>query len=239
LFLKPSTSEAQGRQLARKLAQMPAVRATHYISRAQALAEFKKLSGFGDALNALNGNPLPAVVVGNPKSALKPAQIRRLVAALGQRPEVAQAKLDQTWLKLLRAVLATVQRGALVVACLLAVAVIIIIGNTIRLDIQNRKEQIQVMKLLGASDGFIRRPFLYLVLWYGLWGGVLAGVLIHIALWLLAVPVARLAGLYNSEFSLAGLGGAGMLLLLIAGSGLGLLGSWWSVGRHLRAIHPH
>lgn len=238
LFLKKSVSESEGRHLAQTLQHHAGVQSTRYISRAQALQEFKKLSGFGGALKALGENPLPAVIVVRPQAGLSPARIQGLVSDLGERPEVAQAKLDQAWLKRLHAIVAIIQRSALVVATLLALAVIIIVGNTIRLDIQNRKEQIEVMKLLGASDGFIRRPFLYTGLWYGFWGSLLAWLMVHVALWMLAGPVNRLSGLYNSGFTLAGQGARGSLSLLLAGIVLGWLGSWLAVGRHLRAIHP-
>lgn len=238
LFLKKSVSETDGRQLAQQIGRQDGVKSTRYISRDQALQEFKRLSGFGGALQALNGNPLPAVIVVQPRRGLTTARIQDMVRALGKRPQVAQAKLDQAWLKRLHAIMAIVQRCVMVITGMLAFAVIIIVGNTIRLDIQNRKEQIEVMKLLGASDGFIRRPFLYTGLWYGLWGGLLAWVMVHVTLWLLVGPVERLAGLYNSEISLVGFGLRGSLSLLVAGILLGLLGSWLAVGRHLRAIRP-
>lgn len=238
LFLKKTVSEQDGRQLAQQIGEQAGVKSTRYISRDQALKEFKKLSGFGGALKALNKNPLPAVIVVQPRPGLKPARIQAMVKALGKRPEVAQAKLDQAWLQRLHAILAIVQRCAMVIAGMLAFAVIIIVGNTIRLDIQNRKDQIEIMKLLGASDGFIRRPFLYTGLWYGLWGGILAWIMVHVALWLLAGPVGRLTGLYNSAFTLVGLGFRGSLSLLATGLLLGWLGSWLAVGRHLRAIRP-
>jgi cell division transport system permease protein len=238
LFLKGSVSESRGRKLAHAIAQRPDVASTRYISRAQGLKEFKQLSGFGDALKALDKNPLPAVIVVKPRNKLNSARVQALVQRLGKKPEVDQAKLDRTWLKRLHAIQAIVQRSVVVVAALLAIAVIFVVGNTIRLDIQNRKSQIEIMKLLGASDSFIRRPFLYTGLWYGLWGSLLAFVLVQVGLGVLTGPVNRLASLYNGQFNLLGLGVCGFFLLLLAGIFLGWIGSWLAVGRHLRAIHP-
>lgn len=238
LFLAHSAEKKEALQLLRKIRQRDDVVAAHYISSAQALREFRKQSGFGHALDALQNNPLPAVIVVQPESGLSPEKIQSLVGELGASPLVAEAKMDQAWLRKLHAILDIVRRSVLVIAALLGIAVIIIVGNTIRLDIQNRREQIQVMKLLGAPDGFIRRPFLYTGLWYGFWGGILAWILVSLALWFLAGPVSRLAGLYNSQFDLQGLSFSGFLLLLVSGLVLGWLGSWWAVGRHLRAIQP-
>lgn len=238
LFLKGDVSEAQGQALADRIAGKPKVQSTHYISPAEALTEFKHLSGFGDAVTALERNPLPAVIAVRPKPSLSPAETEALVARLGQLPQVDQARMDQEWLKRLYAILHIVQRGIGVLAVLLSIAVIIIVGNTIRLDIHNQKEAIEIMKLLGASDRFIRRPFLYTGVWYGLFGGVLAWLVVSAALAVLAGPVAQLSSLYQGDFHLTGLSFGGLLTLFVAGTGLGFLGSWWAVSRHLRAIQP-
>jgi cell division transport system permease protein len=113
-----------------------------------------------------------------------------------------------------------------------------VVGNTIRLDILNRRAEIEVMKLVGATDGFARRPFLYSGVWYGLGGGLLALGLVEAAVMLLGPPVNRLAGLYGSPFHLRGLG-AGVGLAVLGGAvGLGWLGSWLAATRHIRAIEP-
>jgi cell division transport system permease protein len=132
----------------------------------------------------------------------------------------------------------TVRRLVTMVAVLLAVGVVVIVGNTIRLDIQNRRDEIEVTKLVGGSDAFVRRPFLYCGVWYGLGGGLLAWLVVTIAVALLAGPVQRIAGLYGSRFDLVGLGFAGGLGLLLLGAVLGWLGSFAAATRHLRAIEP-
>ncbi|NNF67109.1 MAG: hypothetical protein HKM98_06340 [Gammaproteobacteria bacterium] len=123
-------------------------------------------------------------------------------------------------------------------AFMLALAVVLIVGNTIRLDIENRRAEIEVCKLVGGSDAFVRRPFLYGGLWYGLGGGILALLLTEISLLLLRGPVTKLAGLYGSGFSLKGLGFGGVLMLIVGSSLLGWAGSWVATTRHLRNIEP-
>ena len=130
------------------------------------------------------------------------------------------------------------KRGILVVAALLALAVLLTVGNTIRLDIQNRRDEIVVIKLIGGTNAFIRRPFLYTGFWYGLIGGILSWLMIEVSLHLLAEPVHRLAGLYGSSFKLATLNLTNTLALVGAGLLLGLIGSWLAVGRHLHEIEP-
>ena len=166
------------------------------------------------------------------------AQVDALATEIQGLEGVDQVVVDTAWIARFQALMGIVQRAVTLVALLLAIAVVIIVGNTIRLDIQHRSAEIEVMKLIGASDAFIRRPFLYSGLWYGVMGGVLAWILVSTTLWLLEGPVQRLAGLYGSGYSLTGLSFLGILGLLGAGSLLGWLGSWLAVGRHLRAIEP-
>lgn len=238
LFLTDNTTQDAGRALAAQIAERPGVAAVAYISSAQALAEFRKLSGFGAALDALAANPLPAVIAVTPAPDLDASTAARLMTELAALPEVGRAQMDQQWLQRLYAAVAVVRTTVLIIAVLLAGAVLFIVGNTIRLDIENRREEIAVMKLLGATDGFVRRPFLYSGFWYGLTGGVLAWLLLTASLLLLSGPVNRLAGLYGAHSGLLWLGWKNSLLLLGCGIGLGWLGSAATVGRRLRAIQP-
>jgi len=238
LFLKDSVTPERGRALAQSLAARPGVARASYISREQSLAEFRDLSGFGEALDLLSDNPLPAVIVVTPQRNLGEGPTNQLLDALSQLPEVEVAKLDQKWLERLYAILAIVERGVLIVSALLALAVVVTVGNTIRLDIENRREEIIVMKLIGAPDSFIRRPFLYTGFWYGLFGGLIAWLLVHAALEALAGPARRLAGLYDSAYQITGPSAGSVLALLAAGVLLGALGSAWTVGRHLGRYEP-
>jgi cell division transport system permease protein len=138
----------------------------------------------------------------------------------------------------LQAITVIAQRAVLVLASLLGMAVLLIVGNTIRLEIQNRHAEIEITKLIGATNAFIRRPFLYTGFWYGLFGGIIAWNLVAVSVTLLKGPVANLASLYESAFDLSSLNWLNILSLLLGSALLGLLGSWLAVGKHLSAIEP-
>lgn len=239
LFLKRSASDERAQALAQRLRDMPGIGGVRYISRAQALDEFRQLSGFGDALTALDDNPLPSVLVVRPALQASTADAtQQLLAKLRALPDVDIAQLDMQWVKRLFAIMDIVRRGVLVIGALLALAVVLVVGNTIRLAIQNRRDEIVVIKLIGGTDAFIRRPFLYTGFWYGLFGGLIAYTLISSALLAVSGPVQYLAGLYTSQFQLSSLDFSTAALLLAASVLLGLAGSWIAVGRHLRDIEP-
>ncbi|MEJ2361936.1 MAG: permease-like cell division protein FtsX [Gammaproteobacteria bacterium] len=239
LFLKTSVSDAQASQLGQRLRSLPQVANVDFISREQALTEFKRQSGFGDALDALDDNPLPAVLVVTPKLQDNSSQaIQSLARQLKQNSAVEYAQLDRRWLQRLYGIMHIIGRGVLILGAALALAVLLVVGNTIRLAIQNRREEIVVIKLIGGTDAFIRRPFLYTGFWYGLIGGLIALILVELALWLINGPVENLAGLYASHFALHNLDAGSIFTLLLLSIVLGLGGSWLAVGRHLREIEP-
>jgi len=239
LFLHKGGSEKAALALADKLRARPEIASVDYISAEQAMSEFRRLSGFGDALGALDENPLPPVLVVHPALTQQdPASLKTLVAELRKQATVDLAQLDMQWVKRLYGLMKIGKRGVWVLGSLLALAVLLVVGNTIRLAIQNRRDEIVITKLIGATDAFIRRPFLYTGFWYGLLGGVIAFILVQASLWVLAEPVDNLAGLYNSNFRLGGLDWLTVGFLLSGGMLLGLLGSWLAVGRHLRDIEP-
>jgi len=239
LFLKPNVGEARALALASELRTRHEIASVRYVSAEEALAEFRRLSGFGEALDALEGNPLPAVLVIKPTlRANTPESVADLAKQLGTRSEVDFAQLDVAWVQRLYALMEMANRGVWILGAMLGLAVLLVVGNTIRLAIQNQRDEIVITKLIGGTDAFIRRPFLYAGLWYGLAGGALALAIVHGALWLLDGPAAQLALLYHSDFTLRGLGVNGLLTTLFAGGLLGLLGSWLAVGRHLRTIEP-
>lgn len=238
VYLKLETSPEDYRQLAVRLGEDPQVSAATLITPEAALEEFRATSGLQDALALLDANPLPAVIVLQPAAGLDPAAAETLAERLRGLPEVDFVQLDQAWLQRLFNLLELARRGTLVVATLLGAAVILVIGNTIRLAILNRRDEIVVVKLLGGTDAFIRRPFLYEGFWYGLFGGVLALLLVELALLLLRGPAAVLAESYGSVALLQGLDVLTMSWLLGISIGLGLIGSWLAVRRHLRLIEP-
>ena len=235
LFMRQATSDAQTDRLANELESWPRIAAVHIIHRDQALAEFRELSGFGEALNALEENPLPGVLVVKPGT---PDDTETLLDDLGRLPEVELAQIDLQWVRRFGMLMEIGRRGILIVGALLGLAVLLIVGNTIRLDIQNRRDEIEVSKLIGGTDAFIRRPFLYIGLWYGLLGALLAWILVSLGFWLIDAPARQLAVLYDSSFLLSGPSWQGIGLILLAGISLGLAGSWLAVGRHLGDIEP-
>jgi len=237
VYLKAGVSDADGETLADTVRKMSGVAEVQYISSTEALAEFKKLSGFADAVSVLDKNPLPAVLVVRPVDA-SPEAAADLQHQLAGNPQVDQVRLDLQWLKRLTAILDIVRRVVDILAALLGLAVIFVVGNTIRLEIGGRRTEIEVSKLLGATDAFIRRPFLYHGAWYGFGGGLIACILVAVAVTLVAAPVGRLASLYGSAYELQGLGFLGVLGLIAGGALLGWAGSWVAVARHLRDIEP-
>lgn len=239
LFLKKSTSESQAQQLVSQLRGMPEVNKIQYISRQQALQEFKRLSGFGNALKALEKNPLPAVIVVQPSLSDSNADsTQRLVQQLQTKPHVDIAQLDMQWIKRLYSIMDIIRRGVIILAGLLAIAVLLVIGNTIRLAIQNRRDEIVIVKLIGGTDRFIRRPFLYTGFWYGFFGGLIALFLVISALLLLSGPIEALTESYDSQFSMQVIDLNSAFWLISGSILLGLAGSWVAVERHLREIEP-
>lgn len=239
VFVADSVTDSALAQLAGRIQALEAVERAQPLTREDALAEFRALSGFGEALDLLDHNPLPALVLVTPVPAHQgPAEVQALARQLEALEGVTQAQVDMQWVQRLQALLEMTRRGVVLVAILLGLGVLLVVGNTIRLDILNRRREIEVAKLVGATNGFIRRPFLYGGLWLGLFGGLLALFIVGLALVLLNGPVQQLAALYGSDFRLQGPGFSGALGLLGTAVALGLGGSWIAVGRHLREVEP-
>ena len=239
LFLSEAVSDEQAEAVRRQVDRRDDVAETRLIDRDQALAEFRRLSGFGEAIDLLDANPLPAVVVVRPDPSIQGvAGIARMAAELEAYREIELAQVDLQWVQRLSAITETIERGVAILATLLAGAVLLIVGNTIRLDIQGRHSEIEIVKLVGGTAAFIRRPFLYEGLWYGLLGALIALTLVLAALYLLDGPVQRLAGLYESSFSLNVLDPLSLFGVILGGPALGLAGAWLAVGRHLAQIQP-
>ena len=239
VFLKNDVPPATAASLATRIHEWPEVSSVQLVTPEQALAEFSEHSGFADVLETLDENPLPALLVVMPAdNHTAPDAASALRDRFSDLPETELAQLDLQWVQRLAAILEIARRGILVISSLLALAVLLMIGNTIRLEIQNRREEILVTKLIGATNGFVRRPFLYCGIWYGVLGAVIAWMLVEAGFLLLSEPVANLAGLYQSDFALETLPLQLLLVLVIGGICLGLLGSWLAVGRHLDAVEP-
>ena len=239
LFLHTHVKQRDAQKLVQRLEKHKDIKKVEMIDKEKGLQQFKETSGFGDALKYLDENPLPIVLVVHPRIHTdQPNRTTKLVKDLGKNKLVEIAQLDVQWVKRLYTFLEIANRSILVISSMLAIAVLLVVGNTIRLDIQSRREEIEVSKLIGASDAFIRRPFLYTGFWYGVIGGVMAWIITLISLILMEEPIHNLAVLYHSDFQLAGLGLKKTLLLILISCALGLIGSWLAVTRHLKDIEP-
>jgi cell division transport system permease protein len=239
LFLDLEIDDRKAADLAERLRAWEEVARVNLITRDQALAEFRDLGGFEDALDKITKNPLPNVlaVYPTPEHA-EPERLAAVQERLLDLPEADFARMDTLWLQRLQAILDLVQVVALLLGGLLGIGVLLIVGNTIRLEILNRRIEIEIMELVGATAAFIRRPFLYTGAWYGLLGGLTAWFLVTLAILVLQGHVSRLASLYHSEFRLAGLGFVDTGFMLGAGMLLGLIGSRLAVNHHLQGAKP-
>jgi cell division transport system permease protein len=239
IYLKKGLSNEGLELLQDKLNQNSDIAESSYLSAGEALSEFQALSGLGDVLNLLDDNPLPAVIMVQPVVALSsPERLDALVLELNGWGGVDDVRLDMKWVQRLHAILEIGRRIAIALGLSLALGVLLVIGNTIRLAVQNRRDEIVVVKLVGGTDGYVRRPFLYTGLWYGCLGGFTAWVLVWAGLMWLTSAVGSLSSMYQSGFVLTGLGFVELLALLATGAVLGLIGAWVAVGKHLREIEP-
>ncbi len=241
VYLKPQLAEHDGAQLAERIGARGDVASARLVSAAEGLAEFRRWSGLGAALEALKDNPLPAAIVVEPRvvqGAGDAATVTSLAAALRALPGVDQVQLDTEWVRRFTTILDAVRRTVGLVAALLGLAVLLIVGNTIRLDIDARRVEIEVTKLVGGSDSFVRRPFLYGGFWYGLGGGISAWLLVEGFVLILTGPIGRVAAAYGSGFEVHGPDLETTMLLLGSSGALGWLGAFVSATRHLRAIEP-
>lgn len=239
LFMKEKVNQRDIEQLLKRIQLWPEIDSINYISADEALNEFKQLSGFGDAIAYLDQNPLPNVVLVTPTSRhASPTAARLLLKKLRNEREVDIGKLDIEWLERLDALLNVIKDLVTVIALLLFLAVVLIIGNTIRLNILSKKDEILVMKLVGATDAFIQRPFMYTGFWYGFLGGLLAWVLVILLLWWMSSSISAVSELYQKSFNLTGADLSTFLWMLGLSVFLGLTGSLLSVRRHVREIEP-
>ena len=239
LYLQKGTSDAEIQALQDRIRQNRQVESVRYISPEQGMSEFKALSGFSEAQAYLSDNPLPPVLEVKPWQAFRsPQESEQLLQNLKQESAVQQAKLDIQWVTRLNGIIALARQLVHVFGGFLVIGLLLTVANTLRLYIFNRRAEIEVMKLVGATDGFIQRPFLYLGFWYGAVGGLLAWWLSEVLLLLSEEAVTYLAELYDSSFRLTGLGFADGGLLLLLGISLSMGAAWFSVHKHLREIEP-
>ncbi|KFZ31119.1 cell division protein FtsX [Pseudidiomarina salinarum] len=239
VFLRKNLSQQEVATFTKRLNLSPDIESVKWIDKNEALAEFREGSGFGSALDALSENPLPDVLLITPAADKRtPSAAETLLRSLKGEREVEEARLDLAWLQRLEALLNLVRDGFLALALLLCIAVVLIVGNTIRLNINSKRDEIMVMKLVGATDAYIQRPFMYTGVWYGIVGGIIAWLATALLIWWIDDAVRAISELYESQFSLTGLNLQEMLVLWLIAVGLGLLGSYIAVRKHVATIEP-
>ena len=233
VFMKPALGLERAQALATDLRGRGDVAAGKVKTPDEGLQELRERGGLGDAIDALGDNPLPSVLIVTPRG-----DETALAESLSALPEADQVQRDAQWRKRLDGWLRFGGRVVWVLGLLLGLGALLVVGNTVRLDIQSRREEIGVLQLLGASDGFVRRPFLYLGAWYGLGAGALALGVLTLAWLALREPLADLAARYGSNFALQGLPPLPALAVLAGAGLLGWLGAGLVTGHYLRQTRP-
>ena len=239
LFLKDSVSNEDAVRLAGDIRKNSSVQSVKVISKEQALEEFKTYSGFGAAITVLEKNPLPIVIQVLPKNALKDKkELETLFKTFEQFNEVDYAQVDMQWVERLQSMVEVARCATALFSFMIALGVLFIIGNTIRLELQNRKDEVIIAKLVGATNAFISRPFLYTGFWIGFISGISAWFIVAILMLILRQPVEKLSGLYEGDLHLIFLGFTETLALLLIASLLGVLSSWAVLVFQLRHTRP-
>ncbi|MGP9499005.1 MULTISPECIES: permease-like cell division protein FtsX [unclassified Halomonas] len=237
VYLETTVDPAQAARIDEAVSAEQAVLETRLISAEQGMVEFQESLGLDDALAGLDANPLPASIVVRPQS-VELASMEQLSVSLASLTGVDEVRVDLAWVERLRHLAALGRRVALALGLLFGLGVLLVVGNTIRLAVESRRREIEVVMLIGATHAFVRRPFLYSGAWYGLGGGILSLGLLGLGNHWLSLPVAALAASYGASFSLPQLDITGSTILLSCSTLLGWLGAWLAVTRHLSSIRP-
>jgi cell division transport system permease protein len=239
LFLKDEISETRANSFANSIRKNPDIQDVKLISKERALEEFRAYSGFGEALKALETNPLPFVIQVWPRKLLDNERaLEALLDDFGRAAEVDFAQIDMQWVKRLQSIMDVAKRGVTLLSLLLGACVLFVTANTIRLELHNRRNEVVIAKLVGATNSFIRRPFLYSGFWIGFFSGVTAWFIVTTIMLILKQPVERLSGLYDGGFHVLFLGFADTLALIFISSVLGVVGSWIVLHFQLRQLKP-
>ena len=237
LFLNQSVTLDQAKKLSNSLKSNDKIQQTVLIDKQAALQEFRQYSGFSSAISALAENPLPHVILITPNAHIdNQAALKSLINELKQQADIQLVQMDMGWLDRLNGILNIAQRGVSIITILLGFAVLLIVSNTIRLELQNRRDEIDITRLVGATRAFIMRPFIYSGFWYGFLGGVFSCLLVNLSIWLIDGPTSSLATLYNSSFNLAFMSFGHAFLWVLFSISLGIVGSWVVVSRYLSEL---
>lgn len=237
LYLREGISEEQGERLTQDLDDRPEVLRAYYISADEAWSSFRDTLTLSSQSLNLEDNPLPASIVVVPTQQNQ-SQLEALQLIINGLPEVEDVQLDLAWIDRLNRFLELISSLVSGLALLLGIAVLLVVGNTIRLAIESRKEEIRIIKLLGATEAFVRRPFVYLGIWYGLFGGIAAWILVTLLAWWLHAPLSAFLKTYGLSANIAWLGGSESLVLVGSAIGVSLLGARIALWRHLRDAEP-
>jgi cell division transport system permease protein len=240
VYVNNTASQQQIDAIQEKIESLSEVDSLVYINPDQALQQFTEASGFGSALEYLEDNPLPPVFIVEPVIDVLslPHKAKQLMADLVNIDHIDDVQIDMLWLKRLRSLTEFGKKVVLALGGALGLGVLVIIGNSIRLAIHSRREEIIVVKLVGGTDAYVRRPFLYFGMLQGLFGALVAGIMLTIGFWWLGGSVENISQLYDSHFVLRGPGFQGFFVLLGTGLLLGLAGAWLAVSKHLSHIKP-
>ena len=239
VFFKSGTTQAEVRRVAQELETRLNPEAIVMISPAEGMADFRDASGFGESLDMLEENPLPWVMQVSPQRGSTEQveeRVAELTGFLQSFDSIEVTQFDYKWLQRLGRMIELGQATVSVLVFLFGLAVVVVVANTIRLDVASHAEEIEILALVGAGNAFVRQPFLYSGLWYGLMGGLLAVILLGLTVLYLGRPLGLLLETYGTVFSLRGLGGQNTLWVLLGGGFLGWLGAWISVQRYLRRL---
>lgn len=239
VFFKQGTNQHEVRRVATELEERLQPEAVLVISPAEGMVDFREASGFGESLELLEENPLPWVMQVSPQPGptdLVEKRVAEMTAFLQSVESVDVIKFDYKWLQRLGRMMELGQAAVTVLILLFGLAVVVVVANTIRLDVASHAEEIEILALVGAGNGFVRQPFLYSGLWYGLMGGLLAVVLLGLTMLYLSRPLGLLLETYGTVFSLHGLDFYSTLWVLLGGGVLGWMGAWISVQRYLRML---
>ena len=239
VFFKSGTTQAEVRRVAQELETRLNPEAIVMISPAEGMADFRDASGFGESLDMLEENPLPWVMQVSPQRGSTEQveeRVAELTGFLQSLDSIEVTQFDYKWLQRLGRMMELGQATVSVLVLLFGLAVVVVVANTIRLDVASHAEEIEILALVGAGNAFVRQPFLYSGLWYGLMGGLLAVILLGLTVLYLGRPLGLLLETYGTVFSLRGLGGQNTLWVLLGGGFLGWLGAWISVQRYLRRL---
>lgn len=239
LYLFSELEDTQALSLSHQLSARDDVRSVSYVSKEEGLRYFEQVSGYEQILSSLPENPLPIVLQVIPMETVQLDTLdilESLRVELEEFGQVEYAELDAQWLQRLASFLSFGERFVYALSGLLVIAVLLIVGNTIRMAVESRRDEVLVMKLVGATDAYIRRPFLYMGFWFGVLGGLCASVCILIVSFWVSGPAMQLIELYHSDFTLRSFSAGEVVVCLTISAIIGTLGAWIAVNKHISDI---